>query len=114
MEKKQLAALFTCTFFPWTIGNALFALLPIYAVRLGADPTMIGNYLAVAFFALTVGTIGAGWLSGKVGRRKIFIIAAGLVSVPSTWLMGQVTQFWQLVILTGIVWFCAGICISMS
>jgi len=114
MRKKQLAALFICGFIPWTIGNALFTLLPIYAARLGADSAVIGNYLASAFFALAVGTAGAGWLSNRFQRRKAFIVGAGMVSVPATWLMGQTTQFWQLVVLTAIVWFCAGVIISMS
>ncbi|MHB8625215.1 MAG: MFS transporter [Aggregatilineales bacterium] len=114
MKKKQLAVLFICNAVPWIVGNGLFALLPIYAVRLGADSASIGNYLALAFFAVTVGTIGAGWLSNKFGRHKVFIIAAGIGCCGGTWLMSLVTEFWQLIPLTCIVWFCAGVLISMT
>src|SRR5258708_36182393 len=79
MTKKQLGVLFVCGFVGWVIGNGLFALLPIYAARLGANSAAIGNYMAAAFLALTVGTIGAGWLSDRFQRRKVFIIVAGLV-----------------------------------
>ncbi|MHB8628821.1 MAG: MFS transporter [Aggregatilineales bacterium] len=113
MTKKQLTVLFVCSFVGWVIGSGLFALLPIYAARLGADSASIGNYLAAAFLASTVGTLSAGWLSDRFQRRKLFIIAGGLVCAPGTWLMSQVTQFWQLIPLTIIVWFFAGVGISM-
>src|SRR4051794_26135003 len=113
MPKKQLVLLLSCAFVPWCLGVTLFTFLPIYSIRLGADSASIGNFLGAAFVALTVGTIGAGSLSDRFGRRKPFIIGAGLVCLPCTWLMSQVTQFWQLIPLTLIVWLCAGISISM-
>jgi MFS family permease len=109
LDKKQLAALFACSLTSWVVVQGLLSLLPVYAVRLGADPASIGGYLAFAFAALTAGTVCAGWLSDKFQRRKALIIAAGLVNVPAIWLMGQAAAFWQLVVLTGVVWFSVGV-----
>jgi MFS family permease len=109
MGKKQLVSLFIGSLFMWTLAQGILALLPIYAVRLGADPGLIGGYLAVAFLTLTLGTVTAGWLSDKFQRRKALLMVVGLINVPATWLMGQATAFWQLVILTAIVWFFFGI-----
>ena len=38
MSKKQILALFVCSLVPWTVGNGLVPLLPVYATQLGADP----------------------------------------------------------------------------
>src|SRR5262249_47542992 len=51
--------------------------------------------------------------SNRLQRRRAFIVAAGLVNCTATWLMGHTTQFWQLVVLTAVVWFCAGVATSM-
>ena len=107
--KKQLFALFACSLVGWTIAQGTLALLPLYAVRLGADPASIGTYLSLAFLALTLGTLASGWLADTFQRRKALIIVAGALNVPTTWLMGQATAFWQLALLTAIVWFFVGV-----
>ena len=108
MTRKQLAALFACALIGWTVGQGTLSLLPVYAIRLGADPATVGNFLALAFGALTVGTVAAGWLSDKFQRRKLMLIVFGLVSAPASWLMGYVGPLWQLAALTAIVWFSFG------
>ncbi len=109
MDKKQLIALFACSLTGWVITQGLLALLPMYAVQLGADPASAGNYLALAFAALTAGTVLAGWLADRFQRRKTLLVVAGLVNIPATWLMGQATAFWHLAVLTAVVWFFIGI-----
>jgi MFS family permease len=109
MTKKQLIALFSCSLVGWTILLSILNLLPIYAVHLGADEALAGNLLAFAFAALTAGTLLAGWLSDKLQRRKSMLILAGLLNVPTTWLMGRAEEFWQLAILTTIVYFLIGV-----
>ena len=89
MSRKQLAALFACGLIGWIVAQGTLALLPVYAVRLGADPALAGNYLALAFGALTVGTVAAGWLSDRFQRRKLMLVVSGLVNIPATWLMGH-------------------------
>ncbi len=54
MPKKQLITLFVMALEFWITVQALLALLPVYAVRLGADPASIGNFLSLAFLALTL------------------------------------------------------------
>lgn len=114
MNKKQLAILFVCNGGFWITGNYVFSLMPIYATRLGADSASTGNFLALSFVALTIGTIGAGWLSNRFGRQKLFIVGGGLVNCACTWAMGQVTQFWMLIPATIGAWLCGGMVISMT
>lgn len=109
MSKKQLSALFVCSLVTWTIIQGTIALLPVYAVRLGAEPASIGMYLSLTFLALTLGTLATGWLADKLQRRKAMVVLAGAVNAPATWLMGQTTAFWQLAILTAFVWFLVGV-----
>jgi MFS family permease len=112
MSTRQIGSLFLCALVPWTLGNALFALLPVFAARLGASSSEIGNYLASAFAMLTVGTIAAGRIVERFRRPRTIIIIVGLLEAFPALLMTQVTQFWQLIVLTGIVWLVGGIGIS--
>ena len=70
MKKQQAFALFVCTLVPWTVGHGLLSLWAVYAKQLGANPSMTGNFLAVAYFTLAFGTIAGGWLSARWQRRK--------------------------------------------
>jgi MFS family permease len=105
MGKKQFAALFVCSLVVWTLTQSIISLLPVYATEFGVDAGAAGNFLSLTFISLTAGTMATGWLSNKFQRRKAMLVAAGLVNIPATWLMGQVTAFWQLAVLTAIVWF---------
>ena len=107
--KQQLFALFGCSLVGWTIAQGTLAVLPLYAVRLGADPASTGTYLSFAFLALTLGTLAAGWLADTLQRRRALILLAGALNIPATWLMGQATALWQLALLTAIVWFLIGV-----
>ncbi len=113
MSRKQLFALFVCSLVPWTMGNGLTPLLPIYASQLGADPVLVGYYLAFSYLALAAGTVVAGGMSDKLQRRKTLLIAAGIVSIPVMWLMSRATNVWLLTALTATVWFCGGVGLSL-
>jgi len=113
MRKKQLFALFLCSLVPWTAGNGLFPLLPVYAAQVGAAPAVAGYYLSFSYLALATGTVVAGWLSDKLQRRKTFLIVAGVVSIPAIWLMGQATNIWHLAALTATVWFSGGMTLTL-
>ncbi len=114
MAKKQLAALFMCSLIVFTVGSGLVPLLPIYAGRLGADSILTGYYLSFAFLALAISSVFAGWLSNRFQRRKAILIASGLIMIPTAWLMGQVTSFLALSVLTALLWFLAGIVITTA
>jgi len=113
MSKKQILALFVCSLVPWTVGNGLVPLLPVYATQLGADPAAAGYYLAFSYFALAVGAVAAGWLSDRLGRRKMPLIVAGLAGVPIAWLIGRVGDIWGLSVLTAVLWFCGGLGLAL-
>ena len=113
MSRKQLFALFLCSLFPWTVGNGLIPLLPVYATQLGATPVLVGYYLACSYLALAVGTIVAGGVSDKLQRRKTLLITAGMISIPAMWLMSRATDLWHLAVLTATVWFCGGVGLSL-
>jgi DHA1 family multidrug resistance protein-like MFS transporter len=113
MSKKQILALFVCSLVPWTVGNGLVPLLPVYATQLGADPAAAGYYLAFSYFALAVGAVAAGWLSDRLGRRKMPLIVAGLAGIPIAWLIGRVGNIWGLSVLTAMLWFCGGLGLAL-
>jgi MFS family permease len=83
ITRKQLATLFICSLIPWTVGNGLIPLLPVYSARLGADSASAGYYLALSYLAIASGAMSAGWVSDHLGRRKIPLIIAGLVGLPT-------------------------------
>jgi MFS family permease len=108
-----LFVLFLCSLVPWTIGNGMTPLLPIYVKNLGAAPAMAGYFLSLSYLALAAGTVSAGWLSDRLQRRKAPLIAAGLVSIPTLWLMGQVTNIWLLAAVSAAWYFCAGMSVTL-
>jgi MFS family permease len=113
MSKKQLFALFLCSLVPWTAGNGVLPLLPVYATQLGAAPAVAGYYLSFSYLTLPAGTVVAGWLSDKLQRRKTLLIVAGVVSIPAFWLMGRATNIWHLAALTAAVWFLGSIGLTL-
>ncbi len=102
-----------CNLVMFIVGSGFVPLLPIYATRLGADESAAGYYLSIGFLALAVSSIFAGWLANRFQRRKIILIAAGVLMIPISWLMGQVSTITALIILTASLWFMVGIAITM-
>jgi MFS family permease len=109
MRSKQLVALFLCSLVPWTVGNGLIPLLPVYATQLGASSAQAGYYLAFSYLALALGAVSAGWISGSRYRLKLPLIVAGLVGIPAAWLMGRVSSLWGLAALTALIWYLGGL-----
>jgi MFS family permease len=107
--KKQLVWLFFCSLIPWIVGNSLVPLLPVYAVKLGANSAVAGYSLAFSYLALALGAISAGWVSDWLHRRKLPLIMAGLIAIPTPWLMGQVSTVWGFTVFTACLWFCGGL-----
>lgn len=114
MNRKQLTALFLCSLIPWTVGNGLIPLLPVYAEQLGADSTAAGLYLAFSYLAIALGAVSAGWVSGSRFGRKLPLVVGGLTGPPLAWLMGQATSLWQLSILTALIWFFGGLGLALT
>ena len=113
ISKKQLSILFFCNLSISILGSGEITLLPIYAVRLGADPAGTGVYIAIAFFTLTLGTLSAGWISGRFHRHKLPIFIVALINIPATWLMGQAASVGELTPITAFHWFNVGLELSL-
>lgn len=113
MKNRQLLYLFLSSFIILFIGMGLFPLLPLYATDFGATPTTIGYYFALMYVANTAGTMLTGQVSRRLTRRGAFI-AAGVLGLPALFLMGHVTAFWQLIVLTAVAWFSGGMNIALA
>ena len=108
---KQLSSLFLSNFAIFFVGS-VFPLLPVYADQFGATPAMIGMYLALINVAISIGALLPGWLSRRISQKAVFV-SAGLCGVLAAIVLGQAAEFWQVVALTGIVWFAGGVGISL-
>ena len=86
--------------------------LPLYAADFGASPSVIGLYLSVIYISISTSTMLTGWMATRIGRKRLFV-ASGLISLPALFLMGRVSDLWQLVGLTSVVWFCGGIGVAL-
>ncbi len=111
--RRQLASLFLGNLAVWSVGNGLLPLLPVYAVKLGADPAMAGLYLALSYLAIALGATAAGWVSASRFRRRLPLIVTGLASLPLPWLMGQAGSVGALTVLTALLWFCGGLGLAL-
>jgi MFS family permease len=105
MSRRQLLALMTVNVASFAGGLGLFTLLPIYTMRLGADPASTGTFLSSIFLAVALGSIVAGWLADRFQKRKLTLIISGACMVPLTWLMGSATTLSQLTLLVSVTWF---------
>jgi len=112
-NRQQLAALFVWRLTIGIVGGGSLPLIPAYAAQLGMQADLIGYYLAFGFSAIAVGTFVTGWLSDHFQRRKSFLIAASLVIVMATGLLGWVGHLGQLVLITAIWFFAGGIGFSI-
>jgi SET family sugar efflux transporter-like MFS transporter len=112
MESGKFLPLFLCNFAILFVGFGVFPLLPVYATRFGATPTLIGFYLAATYISITLGNLLTSWLSGRVPRKVVFV-TAGVPGALALFFMGQATSLWQVVVLTSVVWFTGGVGLSL-
>jgi MFS family permease len=112
-KNKQLTYLFLSNFAILFTGFGVFPLLPLYAAEFGASPSLIGVYLGITYVASSAGSILAGLLADRLPRKTLFT-AAGLMGMPALFLLGQARSFWQVMVLTALVWFTGGLGIAVS
>lgn len=113
MNRKQLIFLFICNLPIFFTGGGLFPLLPLYAAEFGADETAVGFYLAIVYLTGAAGTVLTGSLSKRMSLKHLYLFPA-LFGVPSLFLLGQATAFWQVVLFTSLVWLSGGMSIVTS
>lgn len=110
--RAQLRYLFFSNLVILFVGMGLFPLLPVYAGQFGATSTTVGIYMALTYVSITAGTALSSWLAERLTRKGLFV-TAGLLGIPALVLMGQATELWHVVILTGIIWFSGGVGIAL-
>lgn len=113
MNKREFLAICVSNLTVLWVCGGLLPLLPIYAAQLGASSAATGNYLALAFLGTALGTVAAGWLATWLKRRRMLILAAGVLCAPATWLMGQASTFGELAVWTTVVWTLAGMTLAL-
>ena len=113
INKKQLLSLFICNLIPFTVGNGLLPLLPIYAGKLGANAVVTGYYLACTYIAITIGALSAAWVSDGLHRRKLPIILASFIMALLTWMFSYVNTIWGLALLTALIWYSGGLSLAL-
>ena len=92
----------------WSLGNGLLPLLPKYATGLGATDVDIGYFLALSYGAIALGSASAGWLSARMGRIKVQMVVMAFVVSPMFILTSWITAFWQLVVVSLVLWWFGG------
>jgi len=112
MRNKRFISLFLSNFIVYVIGMGLFPVLPLYAGEFGASAADVGVYMALVYIAIATGSLAVGWIPANVSRKTVFVFS-GCLGIPALWLLGQATAFWQIVVLTSIVWFSGGVATSL-
>ena len=71
----------------WGAGEGMFFFFqPLYLQQLGADPLAIGGILGIGGLAMSIAHLPAGYLSDRIGRRPL-IILAWFIAVIALWIM---------------------------
>ena len=91
------------------IKSALTLYLPIFLTGKGESLWIAGISLSVLQFAGAAGTLGAGYISDKIGKRNVLLISA-ILSPLMMWgfLMANSYLIFPLLILEGLVLFASG------
>lgn len=73
--------------------NALSFLMPFIQPELGLTNTQVGLIASAFSFAWAIAGLGTGWLSDKVGRRKLLLVIATIVFSSASALSGLAAGF---------------------
>jgi MFS family permease len=114
MSKKYLLGPFIICLAPWICGNGMLPLLPLYAIDRGGSQASSGLFLAFAFLCLALGNMAPAMLPRAFHHRRQLLIACGIPFSVLTWLSGRVTDVLQLAVVTGVLWFSAGVLFSQT
>lgn len=113
MKKHPLIALFYTSLVVLTVGNGLNPLLPIYASKFGATPGIVGLYLTIIAASIMIGVLLPGWLPKRISRKRLLVFVSSIGGLALA-LLGEATALWQVVVLTAVLWFAGGNCLSLA
>ena len=114
MTKKYLVGPFLCTLSCWIVGNGTICLLPLYAIQRGASESGSGLFLAFAFGCLAIGTFAPGLLPKHFARRRLLLVAAGVVQVAALLLTSQTKSLVGLAAGCGAMYFLGGVVFTQA
>jgi MFS family permease len=113
-NKRQLRILFMWYLLAWIVAGGLLPLLPVHASNLGAEPGIIGYYMAFAYIMIAAGSLYAARLSRGTHSRRRWLIASSVgVPIGAAW-MAWAGDVWQLAAATALVWLCFGLAAPLS
>jgi MFS family permease len=95
--------LIAASLFAWGVGEGMFLLFqPIYLQQLGASTMTIASVFSAFGLAMTVTHIPAGYLSDRIGRRPLLLVAwtSGLIAIIFMALARSLTVF-----VIGMLWY---------
>lgn len=113
MRNRQLHVLFICNLLVFSTSNGLLPLLPVYAVDLGATPTLVGGLMAFAYTTLTIGTLMTKTLIRRFRNPRRLFVSMSLMCAILMTTLGMVATIWQLAVVMATLWFCGGIVIAL-
>ncbi len=84
-------------------AEMMYSVMPGFlTIVLGAPPVFVGFIEGFADALASVLKIYFGWLSDKLGKRKVLAVGGYVISVSTRWFLSLVGSFWQVFFLRAI------------
>lgn len=103
MAERWLAA--------WGVGSAALGgaslLVPLYIVKLGANPFALGILAASAAFISAPGALVLGEFADRTGKRRIFVLASLTTVTAALLVIPFISSILLIIGLNALVWFAA-------
>lgn len=114
MRTKDLAVLTGIYAMNFLAAVTVLPFLPIFALSFpNVEAGLTGIFFAIGSVALTIGTIGGGWLAEKFQKRMLLVQISSVLAFVMFLLVQYATHFWQLTILVSLAWLAIGIATTM-
>jgi len=114
MRRTYLVGPFLSTLSCWIVGNGTISLLPLYAMQRGASQAGSGVFLSFAFVCLALGTFAPGLLPKGFARRRLLVVAAGLLLMIAVLLTSHTRTLFGMAAGCGAMYFLAGIVFTQA
>lgn len=105
---KRMFVLFGINLTTAAVGSSLGTLLPVYALRLGADANQAGLLMSMAFLSMAGGALAAGRVADRQAYRKPLLVAAGFLLVIVLLLAARIQTLGQLALFSVTLTFLDG------
>lgn len=106
---KRMFVLFGINLTTAAVGSSLGTLLPVYAIRLGADANQAGLIMSLAFLSMAGGALAAGRVADRQVYRKPVLVAAGFLLVVVLLLATRIQTLGQLALFSVALTFLDGV-----